>query len=82
MAVDTSLAQLSNTLVYASMAAYTGSFIAFAASMAAGRGRAEVADQPALAKRESTATKGRAECGQGALRRRRRAGQHPSFRAH
>lgn len=60
MAVDTSLAQLSNTLVYASMAAYTGSFIAFAASMAAGRGRAEVADQPALAKRESTATKGRA----------------------
>lgn len=60
MAVDTSLAQLSNTLVYASMAAYTGSFIAFAASMAAGRGRAEVADQPALAKREATATKGRA----------------------
>lgn len=51
MAVDTSLAQLSNTLVYASMAAYTGSFIAFAASMAAGRGRAEVDDQASSTKR-------------------------------
>lgn len=45
MGVDESLAQLSNVLVYSAMAVFAASFIAFAASLAAGRGRAELQDE-------------------------------------
>jgi len=45
MPADMTLAQLSNVFVYASMGVFAASFIAFAASLAAGRGRDQFASE-------------------------------------
>ncbi len=54
MAIDATLAQLSNGLVYGSMAVFATSFVAFATSLAAGRGRAELQDAVAAQARASS----------------------------
>ena len=45
MPIDATLAQYSNAFVYAAMAVFAVAFVAFAASLAAGRGRAELQDK-------------------------------------
>lgn len=54
MSVNESLAQLSNGMVYASMAVYAGSFIGFAASFGAGRSQQEGDGELAGSKATST----------------------------
>lgn len=54
--VDATLAQYSNEFVYGSMAVYAGAFVSFAACLARGTGRAELADQDEARRREQSRT--------------------------